>query len=239
MLSSDDYEALAKTYGRVGGMDRLATLVKAIRAERGPERVLLLDGGDALQGSYTALQTKGGDMVAVLRGARRRGDHGALGVHAGRPARLRAVRRRRSAGLVGPRLSRRQCARHRLRGAGISRAPAVRERRHRRCRDRAGLPLHADRQPALDDARLVVRHPRGGAETDGGRRARGRERRWSCCSPTTASTSTASSPPASRASTSSCPPTRTMPCRSRCAWATRCSSPRARTASSCRGSISR
>ena len=66
MLSSDDYEALAKTYGRVGGMDRLATLVKAIRAERGPERVLLLDGGDALQGSYTALHTKGGDMVAVL-----------------------------------------------------------------------------------------------------------------------------------------------------------------------------
>ncbi len=66
MLSSHDYEALAKTYGRVGGMDRLATLIKAIRAERGPERVLLLDGGDALQGSYTALKTKGGDMVAVL-----------------------------------------------------------------------------------------------------------------------------------------------------------------------------
>ena len=67
MLSSHDYEALAKTYGRVGGMDRLATLVKAIRAERGTERVLLLDGGDALQGSYTALKTKGGDMVAVLQ----------------------------------------------------------------------------------------------------------------------------------------------------------------------------
>jgi sulfur-oxidizing protein SoxB len=28
--------------------------------------VLLLDGGDALQGSYTALHTKGGDMLAVL-----------------------------------------------------------------------------------------------------------------------------------------------------------------------------
>jgi S-sulfosulfanyl-L-cysteine sulfohydrolase len=67
MLSSDDYEALAKTYGRVGGMDRIATLVNAIRAERGAERVLLLDGGDALQGSYTALKTKGGDMVAVLQ----------------------------------------------------------------------------------------------------------------------------------------------------------------------------
>jgi sulfur-oxidizing protein SoxB len=66
MLSSVDYEALAKTYGRVGGMDRMATLVKAIRAERGAERVLLLDGGDALQGSYTALETKGADMISVL-----------------------------------------------------------------------------------------------------------------------------------------------------------------------------
>src|SRR5262245_1716615 len=26
MLSSDDYEAMARTYGRVGGMDRIATL---------------------------------------------------------------------------------------------------------------------------------------------------------------------------------------------------------------------
>jgi len=66
MLSSEDFEALARTYGRVGGMDRMATLVGAIRAERGAERVLLLDGGDALQGSFSALATKGGDMVSVL-----------------------------------------------------------------------------------------------------------------------------------------------------------------------------
>jgi sulfur-oxidizing protein SoxB len=67
MLSSADFEALAGTYGRVGGMDRLGTVVNAIRAERGAERVLLLDGGDALQGSYTALQSKGADMVSILR----------------------------------------------------------------------------------------------------------------------------------------------------------------------------
>jgi len=67
MLTAAGYEALARTYGRVGGMDRLATLVNAIRATRGADRVLLLDGGDALQGSYTALQSKGADMVSVLQ----------------------------------------------------------------------------------------------------------------------------------------------------------------------------
>ena len=64
MLTSADFEALARTYGRVGGMDRVATLVAAIRAERGGERVLLLDGGDTLQGSYTALHSRGADMIA-------------------------------------------------------------------------------------------------------------------------------------------------------------------------------
>ena len=65
-LSSHDFQALARSYGRVGGMDRMATLVRAIRDERGADKVLLLDGGDALHGSYTSLVTRGGDMVRVL-----------------------------------------------------------------------------------------------------------------------------------------------------------------------------
>src|SRR6185503_8971408 len=56
-LACTDFEDLARTYGRLGGLDRLSTLIKAIRAERG-DKVLLLDGGDTWQGSYSALQSK-------------------------------------------------------------------------------------------------------------------------------------------------------------------------------------
>src|ERR1043166_9034770 len=41
-LTAEDFAALAQSYGRIGGLDRLATVVKAVRAERG-DRVLLLD----------------------------------------------------------------------------------------------------------------------------------------------------------------------------------------------------
>jgi len=62
-FSAADYLALAREYGRLGGVDRMATLIQAIRAER--PNSLLLDGGDSWQGSYTALAERGGDMVRV------------------------------------------------------------------------------------------------------------------------------------------------------------------------------
>ncbi|MFN3546077.1 MAG: thiosulfohydrolase SoxB [Mesorhizobium sp.] len=61
-----DYVEMAKTYGRLGGLDRTATLVKAIRAERGDDKVIFLDGGDTWQGSYTSLKTAGQDMVDCM-----------------------------------------------------------------------------------------------------------------------------------------------------------------------------
>jgi len=63
-LTYQDFTALAKGYGRMGGMDRVATVVKSIRADR-PE-ALVLDGGDTWQGSYTALKSNGQDMVNVM-----------------------------------------------------------------------------------------------------------------------------------------------------------------------------
>ena len=63
-LTFEDFTALGKTYGRMGGMDRVATVVKSIRAAR-PE-ALILDGGDTWHGSMSSFLTKGQDMVNVM-----------------------------------------------------------------------------------------------------------------------------------------------------------------------------
>ncbi|NGQ91593.1 thiosulfohydrolase SoxB [Rhodobacter sp. HX-7-19] len=63
-LTYEDFTALGKTYGRMGGMDRVARVVKSIRAAR-PE-ALILDGGDTWHGSMSSFLTKGQDMVNVM-----------------------------------------------------------------------------------------------------------------------------------------------------------------------------
>jgi sulfur-oxidizing protein SoxB len=63
-LTYDDFSSLARGYGRMGGMDRVATVVNAIRAAR-PD-ALLLDGGDTWHGSYTCFHTQGQDVVNVM-----------------------------------------------------------------------------------------------------------------------------------------------------------------------------
>jgi S-sulfosulfanyl-L-cysteine sulfohydrolase len=64
-LASEDFAALAKSYGRLGGLDRIATVLKSIRAER-PDRTVFLDGGDTWQNSYTSMLSKGQDMVDCM-----------------------------------------------------------------------------------------------------------------------------------------------------------------------------
>jgi sulfur-oxidizing protein SoxB len=60
-----DFVQLAARYGRLGGYAHLATLVRRIRESR-PGRTLLLDGGDTLQGSATALWSRGEDMLRAM-----------------------------------------------------------------------------------------------------------------------------------------------------------------------------
>src|SRR3954466_6954432 len=66
-LTSEDFAALAQTYGRLGGLDRLATVVKTVRAERGQDRVLLLDGGDTFHGSFGSLRSQGQDVADCFK----------------------------------------------------------------------------------------------------------------------------------------------------------------------------
>ena len=63
-LTHNDFSALAEEYGRLGGLDRVATVIKSIRADR-PDAILL-DGGDTWHGSYTCHHTQGQDMVNVM-----------------------------------------------------------------------------------------------------------------------------------------------------------------------------
>lgn len=63
-LTHEDFVTLAQAYGKVGGLDRVATVVNAIRSDR-PD-ALLLDGGDTWLGSMTSLRTQGQDMVNVM-----------------------------------------------------------------------------------------------------------------------------------------------------------------------------
>ena len=58
-----DFTEATRRYGKVGGFAHLRTLISRLRGEFGPERTLLLDGGDTWQGSGTALWTRGRDMV--------------------------------------------------------------------------------------------------------------------------------------------------------------------------------
>ncbi|MDB2548128.1 thiosulfohydrolase SoxB [Paracoccaceae bacterium] len=63
-LTYSDFASLAQGYGRMGGLDRIATVVNAIRSER-PDAIVL-DGGDTWQGSLPALRTNGQDMVDLF-----------------------------------------------------------------------------------------------------------------------------------------------------------------------------
>jgi S-sulfosulfanyl-L-cysteine sulfohydrolase len=63
-LTHDDFASLGRAYGRMGGLDRVATVVSAIRADR-PDAILL-DGGDTWHGSYTCHQTAGQDVVNTM-----------------------------------------------------------------------------------------------------------------------------------------------------------------------------
>ena len=173
-LSSEDFATLAKSYGRIGGLDRIATILKAIRAERG-ERVMFLDGGDTWQNSYTSLQSKGQDMVdcmALLKPDAMTG-HWEFTLGEARVKQL-------VENLGFPFLA------QNIRDTEWN-EPAFKPFVDHRTRRRsggdhwAGSALYGDREPTLDDSQLVVWDSRRRSAKAG--RTGPERRRAACCAP--------------------------------------------------------
>ena len=197
-LTSLDFEAAARRYGKVGGFAHIATLVKQLKASR--PGALLLDGGDTWQGSATSLWTRGQDMVdaAKLLGVDVMTGHWEFtyGME-----RVKEVVERDLRGSI-------EFVAQNIRTTDFDDPVfkpyvAARDQPHPLRGDRPGVPVHADRQPALLRCRLELRHPGREPAEDGGGGSRRRARRWWCCCRTTASTSTSSWRAASAASTPS------------------------------------
>ena len=193
-----NFDKAAETYGKVGGFAHLATLVKRMKATR--PGALLLDGGDTWQGSGTALWSNAQDMVDACK---------ALGVDV--MTLHWEVDLRRSAGQGNRGKGFRRQDRHRcperqnqrFRRCGVQ---AVRHEEHERRAGgdhRPGLPLHADRQPALAGPELELTASRKRTcRRPSTRRGARAPRSWSCCR-TTAWTSISRWPAACAASTRS------------------------------------
>src|SRR6202041_242165 len=62
-FTSLDFEKSASRFGKLGGFAHLKTLIDRLRNEVGPQRSLLLDGGDAWQGTGLANTLRGADMI--------------------------------------------------------------------------------------------------------------------------------------------------------------------------------
>jgi sulfur-oxidizing protein SoxB len=62
-FTSLEFEKSAARFGRLGGFAHLKTLIDRLRSEAGAQNSLLLDGGDAWQGTGLANALRGADMV--------------------------------------------------------------------------------------------------------------------------------------------------------------------------------
>jgi S-sulfosulfanyl-L-cysteine sulfohydrolase len=64
-FTSLDFEKSAARFGKLGGFAHLKTLIDRLRSEVGARNSLLLDGGDAWQGTGLANALRGADMIEV------------------------------------------------------------------------------------------------------------------------------------------------------------------------------
>ena len=207
-LTSEDFVALAHEYGRMGGLDRIATLVHAIRAERGADRVLLLDGGDTWHGSWTALQTRGADMVECMALLKPDAMVGHFEFTLGQD-RVKELAGKQAFPFLAGNVVDNEWKEpvfdaYRIVERGGVRIGVI------------GQAFPSPRSPTRAGwCRTGRSASRKTASAPMSRQCGPRAPRWSCCCRITGSTSTARWRGGSRASTSSCPATPTTRCRSR------------------------
>ncbi len=58
-----DFDALARKFGKMGGIAHMKTLIDEVKKQRGADKVLFLDSGDTWQGTGVALKTEGEAIV--------------------------------------------------------------------------------------------------------------------------------------------------------------------------------
>ena len=157
----------ARRYGKVGGFAHLATLVKRLKASR--PGALLLDGGDTWQGSATALWTNGQDMVdaAKLLGVDVMTGHWEFTYGMERVKEIVEKDFKGRIDFVAQNVKTADFGDPVFKPYVLREINGVPVRHHR-----PGLPVHADRQPALLGGRLELRHPGREPAEDGRRGAR-------------------------------------------------------------------
>jgi sulfur-oxidizing protein SoxB len=149
-----DFEKSAARFGKLGGFAHLKTLIDRLRNDAGPERSLLLDGGDSWQGTGLANATQGADMVeaANLLGIEAMTGHWEFTY--GEQA-LRGNLERFKGEFLAQNVYLTEDA-----GTGIQAGHGQGNRRASRGRDWAGLSLCADCPPQTVYPELELRDPR-------------------------------------------------------------------------------
>ena len=163
-----EFEKAAGRFGKLGGFAHLKTLVDRMRSEAGARARAAARRRRSLAGHRPFQHAAGRRHGGCGQPARHRGDDRPLGIHLWREGAARQPRtlQGRIPGAErfphrGSRLQRRQGVRSGL-GARVQAVRHQGDRRVSHRRDRAGIPLRADRAPEAFYAGLEIRHPRRG-----------------------------------------------------------------------------
>ena len=148
-------QTLAKSYGRIGGLDRLAAVVKRVRGERGNDKVLFSMAAIPGRARSARTRSKGQDMVDCMALLKPDAMTGHWEFTYGE-ARVKELIKTLDYPFLALNIRDTEWNEPAFEPMKMFEKGGVEDRGAR-----AGLSLYAGRQSALDDAEMVVRYPRG------------------------------------------------------------------------------